>query len=204
MGQVEATSVAGPGGERGERGRTPGLPGANTEAKAHELFDLLVALEAQLADPQSIALVGRTYVRLTAWTKEHLWDTDLQEVLEWLQPDPIYPTWRRQALEEAYRLFYDDVAREGDAEAISHLPEPPTSEEIGFRRLPEALVTGAASRAPLFSGTYEDKTACPLNRRRWEYDIRRTQAKDRPASGREIVAKGCSHSGGPCATDYVQ
>jgi hypothetical protein len=163
-------------------------------------------LEQQLADPISVASVGQAYRQLHEWTKRHVWDKDLQEVLEWLKPDGIYPTWRRQALEEAYRLFYEDVAKEGDPEAISVLPEPPTSEEIGFRRLPEALVSGAAVRAPLFSSFYEDKSTCPIaGRRRWDYEIRRIEAKDRRANGREIVPQGVRETKPATATGgYVQ
>jgi len=181
-------------------------PEVGAEAKAHELFDLLLTLEQQLADPISVANVGQAYRQLHEWTKRHVWDKDLQEVLEWLKPDGIYPTWRRQALEEAYRLFYEDVAKEGEAEAIAVLPEPPTSEEIGFRRLPEALVSGAAVRAPLFSSFYEDKTACPIaGRRRWDYEIRRIEAKDRRANGREIVPQGVRETKPASATgSYVQ
>lgn len=153
-----------------------------------------------------MANVGQAYRQLREWTKRHVWDKDLQEVLEWLKPDGIYPTWRRQALEEAYRLFYEDVAKEGEAEAIEVLPEPPTSEEIGFRRLPEALVSGAAVRAPLFSSFYEDKTACPIaGRKRWDYEIRRIEAKERRANGRKIVPQGVRETKPVSATGgYVQ
>jgi len=179
-------------------------PEAGAEAKAHELFDLLLTLEQQLADPSSVSSVGQAYRQLHEWTKRHVWDKDLQEVLEWLKPDGIYPTWKRQALEEAYRLFYEDVAKDGDAEAIAVLPEPPTSEEIGFRRLPEALVSGAAVRAPLFSSFFEDKTACPIaGRRRWDYEIKRTEAKDSKAHGREIVPQGVRETKPASATGSI-
>ncbi len=42
----------------------------------------------------------------------------------------------RQALEEAYRIFYDEAAQQGLSD-LNELPEPPTSEEgmigmVGF------------------------------------------------------------------------
>lgn len=159
------------------------------ERKAEELFDSYVALEAQLADPQNVAVVGRAYARLSAWNKEHMWDNDLQEVLDWLKPEQMYPPWRRQALEEAYRLFYEEIMIDSTPEDVADLPEPPTSEEIGFRRLPEALVSGKAVHEPVYVGMFEDKSACPINRSKWEYEIHRTEVSGRRANGRSIMAK---------------
>jgi len=173
------------------------------ERKAQELFDRLVGLEAELADPQHLEMVGRAYARLSAWSKEHMWDADLGEVLEQLQITPEYPPWRRQALEEAYRLFYDEMVQFGDRQLMADLPEPPTSEEIGFRRLPEAIVSGAAVQEPLFQGVYEDRNTCPINRRRWEYEIHKTKGKNQTAGGRSIVGAKQNMATDSCAVGVV-
>eukprot|EP00930_Biecheleria_cincta_P058801 TRINITY_DN4459_c0_g1_i5.p1 TRINITY_DN4459_c0_g1~~TRINITY_DN4459_c0_g1_i5.p1 ORF type:complete len:294 (+),score=44.12 TRINITY_DN4459_c0_g1_i5:31-882(+) len=141
--------------------------------KVTELHGLFRQLEDALANPK-VAAVGDTYRKLAAWNKDHRWDPDLQSVLEVLSQEHMCPMWRRQALEEAYRLFYDDVAIRGLEEELAQLPEPPTSEDIGFRQLPEALLSSAAARQPVYRGSFEDQNACMVYRRRWDYEIRKT------------------------------
>merc|ERR1719189_1839823 len=95
----------------------------------------------------------------------------MEGTLQLLDQETSYVPWRRQALEEAYRLFYDDVATSG-SEQVKALPEPPTSEEMGFRKLNEALANPKAVKQPAIRGSYQD-TACMLQKTRWEYQIRR-------------------------------
>lgn len=163
------------------------------EEKSKQFYALLMELETALADPDTVVRVGKAYKDLYSWTLDHHNDGDLRFVLSWLgeAADYSYPAWRRQALEEAYRLFYDEIAKQGDPVALQQLREPPTSEEIGFRKLPEALVTGAAAKVPYFSGTYEDSGGnCPLYQQQWQYEVRRLSAEGKAAHGREIVGKG--------------
>lgn len=178
------------------------LESSPVHQKVAELHGLFRQLEDALANPKEVAAVGDTYRKLAAWNKDHRWDPDLQSVLEVLSQEHMCPMWRRQALEEAYRLFYDDVAIRGLEEALTQLPEPPTSEEIGFRRLPEALLSSAASRQPIYRGCFEDQNALMLYRRRWDYEIRKTGEVGQPTvQGRSISFTG--HSRYMCAGDVA-
>eukprot|EP00930_Biecheleria_cincta_P058800 TRINITY_DN4459_c0_g1_i4.p1 TRINITY_DN4459_c0_g1~~TRINITY_DN4459_c0_g1_i4.p1 ORF type:complete len:316 (+),score=52.07 TRINITY_DN4459_c0_g1_i4:31-948(+) len=169
--------------------------------KVTELHGLFRQLEDALANPK-VAAVGDTYRKLAAWNKDHRWDPDLQSVLEVLSQEHMCPMWRRQALEEAYRLFYDDVAIRGLEEELAQLPEPPTSEDIGFRQLPEALLSSAAARQPVYRGSFEDQNACMVYRRRWDYEIRKTGEVGQPTvQGRSISFTG--HSRYMCAGDVA-
>lgn len=181
----------------------------------HELREILAALESQLACPTDAVAVGSAYRQLGEWTWSHQWDEDLAEVLDLLNPESMYPPWRRQALEEAYMLFFEDVAKQGDRAALEVLPEPPTSEELGYRRMPEALVSRGAAQGLLFSHAYEDGSSCCLTRK-WDYDIKRTgpalrmpritagrEGKEANAGGRQIIAKGSSDRCCTCATDPI-
>lgn len=175
-----------------------------TEYKAQELCGILKALEAQLEDPHDFVQIGRTYRGLSEWTWEHSQDSDFSEVLAMLAPESMYPAWRRQALEEAYMLFFEDCAKQGNPKALDHLPEPPTSKEIGYRPLPEALLDPKTTRGAAFSNTYEVGNACCI-RRSWNYDVIRNGPRPRPgekrAAGRKIVAKDSAERYCTCAVD---
>lgn len=167
----------------------------STEDKAGELCGILRSLEGQLQDPNDFELIGRTYRGLAEWTWEHQQDSDFGEVLALLAPDSKYPAWRRQALEEAYMLFFEDCAKQGNPQALDYLPEPPTSREIGYRPLPEALLDPKTTRGAAFSNVYEAGNACCI-RKRWDYDVVRNgprpRAGEKRAAGRKIVAKNSS------------
>eukprot|EP00931_Biecheleriopsis_adriatica_P077665 TRINITY_DN51185_c0_g1_i1.p1 TRINITY_DN51185_c0_g1~~TRINITY_DN51185_c0_g1_i1.p1 ORF type:complete len:287 (-),score=52.85 TRINITY_DN51185_c0_g1_i1:67-927(-) len=171
-------------------GRTSGSSADACLPKVAEILQLLRKLEDDLANPMSASAVGDTYRQLVRWYKAHQFDRDLQKILLMLSSEDMYPTWRRQALEEAYRLFYDEVANRGLEEAISQLPEPPTSEEIGFRQLPEALVSRSAADRSAYKGCFEDHNACLVYRRRWDYEVRRTSDEGFIACGRSIFYAG--------------
>jgi len=191
--------------------------GSPTHSKAREVAELYAALEQALAAQNNVKQVGLVYMYLQQWQRDHEWDDDLQGVLDFLASSFFdHPGWRRQALEESYRLLYDEVARSG-SNSIRDLPEPPTSEEIGFRRLNEALVTGKASTMDVVTGSYEDRNGCALTKRKWEYQIRRIpppnpggisgrriyvtrQMQDCPVDARALRKFGCSiPSDGCCA-----
>jgi len=195
-----------------------GHPGGHLEpqhVRAQELKDVLSQLEAELANPTSASSVGAAYRHLSMWTRDHMWDEDLPDVLDLLKPAHMYPDWRRQALEEAYVLFYEDVAKQGVREILEELPEPPTSEELGYRTLPEGLVSRGVSQGGVFSHGYEEGSAFCV-KRKWEYDIKRTNASEiaeqrrgggggggRQALGRQIVSKNRSESCCVAAVDPV-
>ncbi|CAE7446608.1 unnamed protein product [Symbiodinium natans] len=110
-----------------------------------------------------------------------------------------YPTWRRQAMEDAYRLLYDEAAASG-SQALDRLPEPPTSEEIGFRPLPEALVSGEAYKQNCYAGCFEDQSTWRMYRRRFDYEIYKVNAGGFVA-GRKIVSGTQTRS--VCAADVA-
>lgn len=177
--------------------------------KAKELCGLLRNLEKQMAEVRDFKVLGETYRRLSNWTWEHRTDGDLPKVLEFLAPESMFPAWRRQALEEAYMLLYEDMAKQGNVEAIEHLPEPPTSAERGDKKIPEGLLNTKSVRGARFTNNYEAGHPC-CYRRRWEYDIRRTDKNDvgvlvngqkKSVAGREIIATDFSQRACPCATD---
>lgn len=103
-------------------------------------------------------------------------------------------------------LFFEDCAKQGNPKALDNLPEPPTSREIGYRPLPEALLDPKTTRGAAFSNTYEVGNACCI-RRRWDYDVIRNGPRPRPgekrAAGRKIVAKDSNERYCTCATDPV-
>lgn len=175
-------------------------PGGSKASEAHRL---LQSLEEQLADPKSARAVGDAYRALFQWWQRNQWDSNLQQVLEVLASESMYPTWRRQALEEAYRLFYDEVALKGDQQTLAELPEPPTSEDIGFRQLSEALVAPGATSRPFVRGVFEDRSACMIYQQRWEYSITRASDTGRVAAGREIQGTGHSRQTCICAGDIL-
>lgn len=192
-------------GRGGESGNT------DPHIRAQELKEVLSRLEAELANPTSASSVGAAYRRLSTWTRDHMWDDDLVNVLDLLKPAHMYPDWRRQALEEAYVLFYEDVAKQGNREILEELPQPPTSEELGYRTLPEGLVSRGVSQGGVFSHGYEEGSAFCV-KRKWEYDIKRTGAEERgepkrgggrQALGRQIVSKNRSDRCCVAAVDPV-
>jgi len=179
------------------------------QVKAQELLGLLRNLEKQMADVRNFKDLGDTYRHLSNWTLDHHADTDLPKVLELLAPEGMFPAWRRQALEEAYMLLYEDMAKQGNVEAIECLPEPPTSEERGDKKIPEGLLNTKTIPGGRFSNKYEAGHPC-CYRRRWEYDIRRTdttgaeisgRSHKKNVAGREIVPTDFSQRACPCATD---
>lgn len=87
---------------------------------------------------------------------------------------------------------------------MHELREPPTSEEIGFRRLNEALVNGRAALLTIFSGVYEDHSGCALVRRRWEYKIRKVPPNSGgTVAGRQIIS-GTYSEGSPLAAEAIK
>lgn len=172
--------------------------------KAQELCSILKKLEHLLEEPNDYIKIGGTYRQLSEWTWEHSQDSDFGEVLALLAPESMYPAWRRQALEEAYMLFFEDCAKQGNPQALDNLPEPPTSKEIGYRPLPEALLDPKTTRGAAFSHMYESGSACCV-RRRWDYDVIRNGPRPKPGekrtAGRKIVAKDSTQRYCACATD---
>lgn len=162
-----------------------------TTSKAVELLRFLEALERKLAATPEVDVlgVGKAYADVVAWAGAHQWDNDLEGALQWLSQEGGYLPWRRQALEEAYRLFYEDVARSG-SELVQDLLEPPTSEEMGFRKLNESLANSNAFTQQAVRGSYKDST-CVLQKSRWDYQIRRTPpTREGGISSRQIVYVG--------------
>eukprot|EP00747_Dinoflagellata_sp_TGD_P103748 gnl/TRDRNA2_/TRDRNA2_169065_c0_seq3.p1 gnl/TRDRNA2_/TRDRNA2_169065_c0~~gnl/TRDRNA2_/TRDRNA2_169065_c0_seq3.p1 ORF type:complete len:372 (-),score=59.73 gnl/TRDRNA2_/TRDRNA2_169065_c0_seq3:160-1224(-) len=146
--------------------------------RSDDLRAILVALEVQLADPADMASVAHAYERLYQWTYAHQKDADLNKVLEALELDAMYPEWRRQALEEAYVLFYQDAHEAASRNAqgddgsqnadIACLLPPPLSSRVR-KELPEGGVY--SHKAAIFSGTYETGSRL-WKSERWDYEIR--------------------------------
>ncbi|CAJ1335221.1 unnamed protein product [Effrenium voratum] len=149
--------------------------------KAFELLNLYKELEESLALGE-LRPVAEAYRQILSWCRARR-DRDLQSVLELLGTEERCPAWRRQALEDAFRLFYDEAAALG-VEGLAQLKEPPTSEEIGFRQLPEALVDAQAWKRKSYSGFFEESGNL-VYRRRWEYEILRVDGGQ--ICGRKIV-----------------
>lgn len=172
------------------------------EVRANKLSHTLRALEACLANPADIGALARAYTAMRARTKEAQESGQLPQLLRLLENEDGYPAWRRQALEEAYVLFFDDMAKTGDAAALRILPEPPTSEEMGFKAIPEHIASYKAALKPVVTGSFEDR-GC-IQSRKWDYDILRDEgladgpsldgnAKNpRVAPARHIVERGSS------------
>ncbi|CAL1133323.1 unnamed protein product [Cladocopium goreaui] len=161
---------------------------SETRIKALEIQQLYQQLETSLAKPGRVLDVGDAYRQLLTWCKEIRRPNNevLSGVLEVLSHEEGFPAWRRQALEEAYRIFYDEAA-DLALEELPKLPEPPTSEDIGFRPLSEELLNGQAVQQEIYEGSFTDSSL--LFRRRWDYEIHRIQQTGVTPSGRKIVAK---------------
>eukprot|EP00435_Cladocopium_sp_Y103_P005484 s3599_g1.t2 len=156
---------------------------SEVKVKALELQQLYQQLETALAKPGALLDVGEAYQQLLTWCKElRKSDEVLSGILEILSQEEGFPAWRRQALEEAYRIFYDEAA-ELALEELPKLPEPPTSEDIGFRPLSEALLNGQAVQQEIFAGSFTDSSL--LFRRRWDYEIHRIQQTGGPGRAQD-------------------
>jgi len=176
---------------------------------ACELRELLSALELRLSHPEDASAVGQSYAELSAWTHAHHRDPRLHLVLEYLEPENMYPEWRRQALEDIYVLFYEDIRKMGGAGALSRLPPPPLSYQQGI--LPEHATWEAGRGADSVSGWFESGSRF-WRSVRWEYELRETNPVPiviMPGGpnnavigkGREIVSKGRSARYCACAAD---
>lgn len=185
--------------------------------RADDLRALLSALEVQLSNHENPVDVGNAYRSLSEWTEAHQDDADLSEVLQRLEPDGMYPQWRRQALEKAYVLFYSDIARAaakgaGDG-TLESLPPPPLSyqpvEPEGVAEAVEAEGGGS------IFGSFESGSRFWLLTQ-WVYEIKERpprssvmpgEEQDPNARGesmvklREIATKGRSARYMACATD---
>eukprot|EP00927_Polykrikos_kofoidii_P043197 TRINITY_DN37253_c0_g1_i1.p1 TRINITY_DN37253_c0_g1~~TRINITY_DN37253_c0_g1_i1.p1 ORF type:complete len:403 (+),score=45.21 TRINITY_DN37253_c0_g1_i1:130-1338(+) len=164
--------------------------------KTCELLEILTTLEGVLADASNLRSIGRAYRRLSDWSWTHQFDKGLDDMLKELECEAGYPAWRRQALEESYALFFDDVAQHVNSTEICELPEPPTSEATGFKPISHVLASSRASRSANVSGHFERGSRWLLQRR-WDYDIKRNSSVFRamPRSesgprGREIIERG--------------
>lgn len=191
--------------------------GGSSGRRADDLRAILRALEVRLASPKDVAAVGEAYYELYRWTNQHQADADLAEVLERLEPEAMYPEWRRQALEDAYVLFYEDVKRLGGNRALEQLPPPPISYMNDFHNHSNQQDGDADGTT---AGWYEYGSRF-WKSLRWDYEIRETapvpvaimarspklgmrdheKMDFREARGREIVAKGRSARYCACAAD---
>eukprot|EP00747_Dinoflagellata_sp_TGD_P221005 gnl/TRDRNA2_/TRDRNA2_92914_c0_seq2.p1 gnl/TRDRNA2_/TRDRNA2_92914_c0~~gnl/TRDRNA2_/TRDRNA2_92914_c0_seq2.p1 ORF type:complete len:319 (+),score=35.89 gnl/TRDRNA2_/TRDRNA2_92914_c0_seq2:95-1051(+) len=181
-----------------------------TLAKAQQLQGILANLEVELANATDLAALGDAYRSFSNWAWVHRDDEDLDAIMRCLDSDEsMYPAWRRQALEEAYILFYEESAKQRNKEALEHLPRPPTSAELGFRRLPLSLTASDSHRRQVYSHAYEEMGAC-CHQRKWDYDIRRNKDEVYRAAvaggvkrvpGREITLRDNSARYCACATE---
>jgi len=141
---------------RGKAGSWPGNEAATVLRRADDLCALLRGLEMHLATPcestEAVAATGRAYRELYTWTIDHKNDPDLPEVLSTVERLGMYPEQRRQALKDAYTLFYQDVRRcspgsrwSGASAADGLIPPPPqTPRAVATVRAPRAGATVAA------------------------------------------------------------
>lgn len=189
-----------------------------TERKVKEFRSLLKNMEARIANPSDLNAVGNMYSRLLEWSREHdlkgldwtarhVANREVQEILELLEYDPMYPAWRRQALDEAYALLFDDIAKQGDRLAVEALPEPYIPEETGYRILNEHLVQTFGTKGQALKGSHEQNTHCYCATKKCEYQIKcgppvyYDAAREKTVCGREIVATGMSQR--QCCLDPV-
>jgi hypothetical protein len=191
-----------------------------------EFRDMLKHLEARLANPTDLNMVGKAYSNILHWAKEH--DLELLdwtcrypanpavcEVFEALEADHRYAAWFRQALDEAYMLLYEDIAKQGDRKALQALPEPHIPQETGYRTLPSPLAPPSmqnrynrnALPQPV-KQTHEHATgSCYCQSKTCEYEIRTgppvvyDSSRDKTVCGREIVATGMTER--QCILDPV-
>jgi len=174
--------------------------------RTEDLRVLLVSLEYALGlSPSKIPQVGAAYDALSRWTIAHKDNEDLDAVLDGLEHKNMYPAWRRQALEETYVLFYEDIERAGGQDALQQLPPPPVSYD---ERSQEQVQVGATA---LGSGRFETGSRL-WHSEHWEYELRPNIpassnsffGQDQVAGvGRKIVDKGRSSRYCMCATDVA-
>jgi len=190
----------------------------------HEMRSLLKNFEARIANPSDLDMVGDAYRSVLKWAKTH----DLEfldwtcrypsnpvvlEVFDQLEHEAMYPTWRRQALDEAYMLLYEDIAKQGDRNAVEALPEPHIPQETGYRTLPSPLVRasvdlgrGKTPRAVVMAHEH-DTSSCYCGSKRCDYEIRigpsvyYDGSGKRTVCGREIVSTGMQER--QCVLDPV-
>lgn len=183
------------------------------EQEAKLVRSLCKNLEARIACPHDLNMAGKAYKDLLEWSNRHgVEDLDwasrfpvnataeLQEVLDVLEFEPMYPAWRRQALDEAYMLLFEDIAKQGDRIALEQLPEPHIPESKGYRTLNDNLVTASTTRGGAsVQGFHEQGTGpCYCHTTKCDYEIRigptvfYDNARQKSVSGREIVAAGMS------------
>jgi len=169
-------------------GQQPSNEISEKQVKALELLTLYKQLEEVLSKPSfRVGSVGEAYRQILNWCKDNgRDDATITSILEILSHEERFPAWRRQALEEAYRIFYDEAAQAGLSD-LNELPEPPTSEEIGFRALSETLVDGQAVQQQIYEGSFADSSLF-FRRSRCDYEIHK-QEQAGAVSGRRIVAK---------------
>eukprot|EP00928_Gymnodinium_smaydae_P037273 TRINITY_DN25902_c0_g2_i2.p1 TRINITY_DN25902_c0_g2~~TRINITY_DN25902_c0_g2_i2.p1 ORF type:complete len:256 (-),score=48.55 TRINITY_DN25902_c0_g2_i2:222-905(-) len=164
------------------------------QERTQEFVATLAALESSLSRGGSAVTVGQAYRQLAELTSARRRDDDFREILRELELPDGYPAWRRQALEDAYALFYEEIARTGDAEAIRALPEPPTSADRDFQPMPERLASRGAARQPAVRGVYEEASC--LRRRTWDYDVLRVSPSVAVADAQpQQVAAGTAAAG---------
>lgn len=191
----------------------------------YEFRSMLKNFEARIANPNDIEMVGRAYRTVLDWAKEH----DLEyldwtcrypqnpvvsEVFEELEADSMYPAWRRQALEEAYMLLYEDVAKQGDPAAVEALPEPHIPQETGYRTIASPLVkahTLKLSRGrPVVAVNHKHEHttgSCYCASKHTQYEIRMgplviyDTERQKGVHGREIVSNGTAER--QCCLDPI-
>lgn len=196
----------------GDGVRVPGGVGASASVmqQAAEARSIFKTLEGRVANPHDIGAVGRAYADVLRWagaqklkgldwTCRYQDNPQLQKVLDLLEVDNAYPSWKRHALDEAYVLLHDDVARQGDRSAVGQLPEPHIPPETGYRVISERLLDRSDARRSIVPGVHEQSAGgCSCGQEVREYEIRLgppvfyDRARDKRISGREIVAVGAT------------
>lgn len=190
--------------------------------KAKKMQSALENLEYQLAHPLVVASVGRAYRQVTAVAEAVAGDAyhksnpherpnddllnwnstpEMEELLDLLESENMYPCWRREALEAAYTLFFEDVAASGNASYLNQLPEPPVGKTVPLHQA--VRTTGQQDVA----GIYQSGSRlwrCTI----WEYGIHKTDGAYVPGAseilghaegGRQIVLKNRSTRYCACA-----
>jgi len=182
------------------------VPTVTVTRRADDLMALLRALEHRLSGRPApdVEAIGNAYRVLCEWTRQHSEDCDLTQVLAYLEHEGMYPEWRRQALEDAYILLYEDVLRSGEKDALDKLPEPPLGHTAqGATRTSRRGVPSSSEAEHSF-----EKGNRFWRSQHWRYEIREScvgaEVGATPKSSttpRDIVSKGSSARYCACATD---